>query len=139
MWRSPNPISTNSLNTAASESRRNQSSYVITLQGWERTGEFDHSNLAIKLVEKHRPDCLGGSDVPAHDQAKAITLNKSYPLCHSQLVLGLDRRYCLLCLAWLGRLTRSAKPRLSAVYDSSWLESLSCDLNHSVLSKAMTA
>lgn len=34
-----------------------------TLLCYEKAGEFCHRNLAIKFVEKYRPDCYGGCDV----------------------------------------------------------------------------
>ncbi len=36
----------------------------ITLLCWEKKGYFCHRNLVIKFVEKYRPDCFGGCDVP---------------------------------------------------------------------------
>lgn len=35
-----------------------------TLLCWERAGDFCHRNLAIKFVQKYRPDCYGGMDIP---------------------------------------------------------------------------
>ena len=35
-----------------------------TLLCWEKKGQFCHRNLVIKFVEKYRPDCYGGMDIP---------------------------------------------------------------------------
>ena len=35
-----------------------------TLLCWEKSGDFCHRNLAIKFVQKYRPDCYGGMDIP---------------------------------------------------------------------------
>lgn len=34
-----------------------------TLLCWEKSGNFCHRNLAIKLVERYRKDCYGGCDL----------------------------------------------------------------------------
>ena len=36
----------------------------LTLISHEKTGEFSHRNLIIKFVQRDRPDCFGGCDVP---------------------------------------------------------------------------
>ena len=35
-----------------------------TLVCYEKAGEFCHRNLIIKFVQRDRPDCFGGCDVP---------------------------------------------------------------------------
>jgi uncharacterized protein YeaO (DUF488 family) len=35
----------------------------LTLLCWEKAGDFCHRNLAIKFVERYRPDCFGGKDI----------------------------------------------------------------------------
>jgi hypothetical protein len=80
-----------------------------TLLCWEHSGRdetlkrspktFSHRNLAIKLVEKFRPDCYGGQDV----------INYPMPVCRqclSKVIPALitegydDAHYCPKCLAW---------------------------------------
>jgi uncharacterized protein YeaO (DUF488 family) len=79
----------------------------FTLLCWERAGEFCHRNLAIKLVEKFRPDCFGGCDVPAQDPNKAefgeraISAEGTCPKCHVQLMPGLDHSFCPSCHRWV--------------------------------------
>jgi hypothetical protein len=36
----------------------------LTLLCYEKPGEFCHRNLIFKMVERHRPDCLGLQDRP---------------------------------------------------------------------------
>ena len=76
-----------------------------TLKRWQETGEwkeqrpFCHRNLAIKLVEKFRPDCYGGTDA----------INYPMPVCWKCLSLVIpalitegydDAHYCPKCRTW---------------------------------------
>jgi hypothetical protein len=73
-----------------------------TLKHWKQTGEwkeqkpFCHRNLAIKMVQKFRPDCYGGTDV----------LKMALPVCSkclSEVAPALisegydDAHYCSKC------------------------------------------
>ena len=78
----------------------------ITLLCWEKAGEFCHRNLAIKLVEKYRPEIFGGCDVPKNQaktkpQSEPIALDGTCPTCRVELVPGLDRSFCRACRVWL--------------------------------------
>jgi uncharacterized protein YeaO (DUF488 family) len=73
----------------------------VTLLCWERAGEFCHRNLVLKLVERHRPECYGGSDVPVHEP-RAIALDAPQcPECRGALLPGLDWSHCKTCIKWV--------------------------------------
>jgi hypothetical protein len=78
-----------------------------TLMCWERSGAeerisprpFCHRNLVMKIVQKYRPDCYGGSDV----------INLPMPICakcRTEVIPALiwegfdDRHYCTNCKVW---------------------------------------
>ncbi|MDV3002631.1 MAG: hypothetical protein N5P05_004286 (plasmid) [Chroococcopsis gigantea SAG 12.99] len=66
---------------------------------WQKTQPFCHRNLVIKLVQKYRPDCYGGTDVN----------NLSLPICakcRTEIIPAFitegfdDRHYCTKCQTW---------------------------------------
>lgn len=87
-----------------------------TLKRWEETGQwheerpFCHRNLAIKLVQRFRPDCYGGTDV----------LNVIMPVCHkclSEVIPALisedydDAHYCPKCKTWMKEVLYPNQPK----------------------------
>jgi uncharacterized protein YeaO (DUF488 family) len=86
-----------------------------TLKQWQETGvwqeekPFCHRNLAIRMVQKYRNDCYGGTDV----------LNMTLPLCSKCLsevapaliVEGFDdSHYCSNCKTWTKKILYPEQP-----------------------------
>lgn len=75
-----------------------QPSEHITLLCWEQSGIFCHRYLIAKLIEKHRSDCFGGTDVVRNLTRIEMPRCKQ---CSSRVIPGLDGSYCLQCRNWL--------------------------------------
>ncbi|HEY9826767.1 MAG TPA: DUF488 family protein [Stenomitos sp.] len=72
----------------------------LTLLCWERAGEFCHRNLALKLIEHHRPECHGGCDVAIQSVGNSSASTQTCSRCKSGLIPGLDWSYCPKCREW---------------------------------------
>lgn len=80
---------------------------------WHEEHPFCHRNLAIKLVEKFRPDCYGGTDV----------LNVTLPVCReclNEVIPALitdgydDANYCPKCKTWTKEVLYPNQPQRQA-------------------------
>ncbi|MDV3001013.1 MAG: hypothetical protein N5P05_002619 [Chroococcopsis gigantea SAG 12.99] len=81
-----------------------------TLLCWERSGKdegnqgektqpFCHRNLVMKLVQKYRPDCFGGTDVIA--LSLPVCAKCGTEVIPALIIEGFDdRHYCTKCQAW---------------------------------------
>lgn len=80
---------------------------------WHEEHPFCHRNLALKLVQKFRPDCYGGTDV----------LNLTMPVCReclSEVIPALitegydDANYCPKCRTWTKQVLYPNPPKRQA-------------------------
>ena len=69
-----------------------------TLLCWERAGEFCHRNLVVQMLTKHRPDCIGGADIPVIQASSSFL---QCPQCNCTVVPGLDFSLCNGCQTWI--------------------------------------